>query len=502
MKIPTPIDMTGIETLPSGHFRLRMQIAKRSIRGTFATAEEAAAMRDAAKREIADEIMTPTDGQSIITLGPTFLRRREGNRGIVTEKQRWNSHVVTAAFAPRPVDTIVRRDILDWLDELRAKMTAHKWGHREKAPLSWQTRRHCLNLLRKFFVWAIDREYIVANPALGVVIEREDGDEEEGYQDGWYLDANDQPEFLACWDALEKPKHRAEKWIVAFAIGTGLRQGEQWCLHLADVVVDGPEPHVVVRYGSRDTVNKRYRSPKGKKGDKKNRIVPLYGLGLEAAKRWLAVLPTYAKKNPLGLMFPTERGALRGRSKKPRTWDAVVKSFRSIPRLGRRIWWHLLRHTTASSMVAGWWGRRWSLDDTRAVLGHSSVKVTERYAHLAGSVVLKLGAQAHEEWRSSCHGVATGQILPLKKGRESEAVAGLRSRMSSVRIGPGVPVQNSIGVATGVATAVSAFVALIERVADGEDVTQREWVDAGIALVEAMPASIIEDEVSRRGAPR
>lgn len=488
----TTLDMTGIEELPSGHFRLRIQIAKQKIRGTFATAAEAAAMRDAAKREVADETVRPVDGHSIVTLGPTYLRRRDGNRGIVTERQRWNSHVATAAFAALPVDTVVRRDILDWLDELKAKMTAHKWGHREKAPLSWQTRRHCLNLLRKFFVWAIDREHVVANPTLGVTIEREDGDEEDGYQDGWYLDATDQTDFLACWDGLEKPKHRAEKWLAAFAIGTGLRQGEQWCLHLADVVVDGPEPHVVVRYGSYDAKGQRFRTPKGKKGDKKNRIVPLFGLALEAAKRWLEVLPTYAPRNPLGLMFPTERGALRGKSKKPRTWDAVVASFPTIPRLGRRIWWHLLRHTTASSMIAGWWGRRWTLDDTRAILGHSSVKVTERYAHLAGSVVLQLGAQAQAAWTSSSHGVA----MPPKKAGKTADIVGLRSRKSSVRIRPGVPVQNPIAVATAVATGV----ALLQRFADGGKVADREWVDAVCALLESVPATIADGDAQEGGA--
>jgi integrase len=496
MKPPLkPIDMAGIEELPSGHFRLRIQIARRPIRGTFATAQEAADMRDAAKREIADESMTPVDGHSVLSLGPAFLKRREGNRGISTERTRWTSHVASAAFAPHPVETVVRRDILDWLDELKTKLTSHKWGKRAKTPLSLQTRRHCLNLLRKFFVWAIDREYILANPASDVIVEREDGDEEDGYQEGWYLDANDQREFLASWDDLASPKRRLEKWIVAFALATGLRHGELRCLHLKDVMLDGPEPHVVVHYGSYDAKQKRFRSPKGKKGEKKSRVVPLWGPGLEAATAWMASLSAYAKHNPLGLMFPTERGKLRGRSKTPRSWNAVVASFRSIPRLGRRIWWHLLRHTTASSMIAGWWGRRWSLDDTRAIMGHSSVTVTERYAHLAGSVIHQLGAQAQAAWTASCHAVATPTTKPLQKAGRMAVAAGLRSRMSGVRITPGVPAQTPVAVATAVATGV----ALLQRFADGGEVTDREWVDATCALIESVPATIAAEE---SGAPR
>ena len=53
----------------------------------------------------------------------------------------------------------------------------------------------------------------------------------------------------------------------------------------------------------------------------------------------------------------------------------------------RRVRWHDLRHTCASSLIAGWWGRRWSLEEVKGLLGHSSVKITERYAHLADSVL-------------------------------------------------------------------------------------------------------------------
>jgi integrase len=54
----------------------------------------------------------------------------------------------------------------------------------------------------------------------------------------------------------------------------------------------------------------------------------------------------------------------------------------------RRVRFHDLRHTCASSLVAGWWGRAWRLEEVKAILGHGSVTMTERYAHLAQSVVV------------------------------------------------------------------------------------------------------------------
>lgn len=478
----TTIEMDNIEPLPSGHFRLRMQVGKRPIRGTFATAEEAAAVRDAAKREIVDQSMVVVDGDSIVSLKDAFFVGRQGNRGIATEKTRWSSHIEPSAFAHQALSTVIRRDVLDWLDELRTKMTGHRWGKRAAKPLGWQSRKHCLNLLRSFFEWAVAREIVQANPAAGLVVQREDGDEEDGYQENWFLDAHEQGDLLAAWDFFERAWERAEKWIVGVAIGTGVRQGEQWCLHLKDVHVKGPDPHIVVRYGSWDTKNKRYRSPKGRKGEKKTRIVPLFGLALESMRRWLDALPTYAPKNPFALVFPSRRGARRGRSKVPRTWTRALLRFGVVDRIGRTPWWHLLRHTCASSLVAGWWGRRWSLEDVRTVLGHSSVKVTERYAHLAQSVVHDIATQAQAAWASSSHGAATNASIGLKKTVETPVVAGLRSRMSGVRIPPGVPGQMASERGNSVATASG----LLARIAEGGSVSTREWVDATCDLIQAV----------------
>ena len=60
---------------------------------------------------------------------------------------------------------------------------------------------------------------------------------------------------------------------------------------------------------------------------------------------------------------------------------------------GRHVRWHDLRHTFCSSLVAGWWGRRWTLEEVKAAVGHSTIQMTERYTHLARSA-LKAAAAA------------------------------------------------------------------------------------------------------------
>jgi integrase len=260
--------------------------------------------------------------------------------------------------------------------------------------------------------------------------------------------------------------------IIAFGLGTGLRQGEQWALETRDVHAFDEQPHITVRFGSPGMPTKNGRI----------RRVPLFGLALVTTRRWLQVLPTYASKNPFGLLFPTRMGARRRRGKTfagpprperlrdasahavsilsssavPMTamefgraawptaeWEhretylgrragtalrrlvarglveavvtftegrhgafvryATTKAGRALltggapepkPRslfrqyletagISRRVRWHDLRHSFASSLVAGLWGRPWRLEEVCKVMGHSSITVTERYAHLA-----------------------------------------------------------------------------------------------------------------------
>lgn len=407
------IDMTNITPLPSGNFRVRIEYRGEVLGGTFATVGEAVEVRDALKRKIVDGNLVPTRGASAIDLGPRFLASRAGNRAVDDDEGRWVLHILTAPWARLPIHMVTRKDGLAWLAELKSKLTAYDpkvHGKRVPKPLSWGLRRHCLNLARRFFQWCIDVEEILDNnPFANLTVEREDGDEDEGYQEEWYLDVAEQSRLFTLWDTLPDLdwRDRLEKWIYGFALATGLRLGELCCLHVADVHVDGPDPHVLVRYGSWDPIKERYRSPKGRKGEKKRRQVPLWGLGLASAKAWLEVRASYLKMTPKterlraatnyqdsGLMFPTERGRRRDQ-KPPRSWKKVVEAFGVVPRIGQQPWWHLLRHSCATSLVCRWWSdERWDLDEVQKILGHADIRTTQRYAHLSPSALQAKAAAA------------------------------------------------------------------------------------------------------------
>ncbi len=357
-----------------------------------------------------------THGETLRDYGARWLDQRElaGGKNTKTDKSRWELHVLTAPFVDQPIATIGRRDLKDWIARLRGKRAADKRTGRAIAP---QTVKHVLTLIRSCLQSAVDDELLAVNPATKIKAPKISRDE------GWsYLPPEEQRALLTCAEIPEP-----ERMLIAFAIGSGLREGEIWNLELSDLVVGGSAPHVVVRYG---------KPNHGPTKSGKIRRVPLFGIALAAARRWLELLPTYCRK--VGtcptcgsrLAFPTARGCRRRDGKPPRHWKAYLQAAGladASQRHDRRpVRFHDLRHTCASSLVAGWWGRVWQLTEVRDVLGHTSITVTERYAHLAPGVLAEAGRATVFELPRVGDGVGSAnlpQISPtaasLPKGKAS-----------------------------------------------------------------------------------
>jgi integrase len=382
----------SVTTMPDGRKRVQLWVdGKRRSLGIYDTEEEAKAILSGAA--VAQTRETHNDGVLLRQWGTIALDRREqqGLRGVEEERSRWDAHVADADIAELPVRSIVRADVQRWLDRVLVSKARGSRAKRGKT-ISRRTAANALTILRAVLEDAVSRGVAATNAADGVRLPRARG---KTHDEWTYLTPHEQLQLLSTVPAAIRP-------AVQFAIVAGLRQGEQWSLELVDVHVDAEVPHVVVRYGGPSHMPTKNGKP---------RRVDLLPAAVDAVRAQLGVLVELEKVarkkgkrgNPLGLLFPTIRGSRRQKGA-PTGWETWVE--RAI---GRNVRWHDLRHTCASSLVAGWWGRAWTLTEVCALLGHTSIKVTERYAHLAGTITedaVRATVEATGESTTSAHDLA------------------------------------------------------------------------------------------------
>lgn len=345
------------------------------------TYDRAAALLDAAIARLS----TTGHRVGVATLrdfGPKVLDLRE-QRGIAdtdTERSRWRLHVEPWLCSSWALQEITAREAREWLDDLALKSPArgNKHGTKRRGRLARSTIQNTLNLLRSVLDEAVVQGKLRANPLTGVELPRGAA----RTHDAWtYLTPEEQRKLL---EGLASNRYRSDgdspevrARLVAFAIYTGARQGEQWNLELHDV----SDTHVTLRYGSEG------RATKGRK----IRRVPLMG----EARRAVAEQRVYlrGKPNPERLLWPSVRGGRRYEGE-PTWWrpavDAILPPKKRHDR--RHVRWHDLRHTCASSLVAGWWCPPWPLMHVRDLLGHKSITTTEIYSHLAPAALDAMAA--------------------------------------------------------------------------------------------------------------
>jgi integrase len=255
-----------------------------------------------------------------------------------------------------------------WLARLMLKGGGGRGERRRGKLLSSRTISNVVVLVRVALERAVQEGVLSSNPLRAVRVPRSAGASTE---QGWtVLEADEQRALLdAC--SVEGALYS----MVAIALGTGVRRGELLALEWPDVVLDGPEPHLVIRYG---------KPGKPTKGGRPRRV-PLFGLGLEAITSW--------KSTPRGVdppsvaVFPDHRVKVPA----PAFRRALVRAG-----IARNVRWHDLRHTCATSLLEGWWGRAWTLEEVRQLLGHRSTATTERYLHARGSLVFRAAKEARK----------------------------------------------------------------------------------------------------------
>jgi len=423
--MPKRSHTTGsITRLPDGRFRVRAARQPDGTRpslGFAATEEEALALLALDRKTVFQREGCPTFEAWV----DVVLEQREGDdvRGIRQERSRANSHLKTAHFAKRPIDQVKPADILQWIRALKKKQADDR---REKRKVAHSTVARCFSLASVTFQAAVGI-HIDTNPCNGLEVKKDTRvSDDEDREEAWdWLRLEEQKQFANCESVPEWAR-----LLTIFAWGTGLRQGEQWNLKWQDVHDEVKHPYVFVRVGSK---GKRPKSGK-------TRRVALFGDALLAIRRWRQILPSYLTDprtrkrytNEHGLVWPTPRGCRRqsgAPEKSVRLVDGrkvgkveLLPEWLKAAGISREMRWHDLRHTFCSSLASGVWGAAWTLEEIKDAAGHSSVTVTEKYAHLCETTQQKAVARMGQ-------GLDTG---PLTNGGGSSSLAAILSEFDAL----------------------------------------------------------------------
>lgn len=502
-----------VEVLPSGRARVRFCFGDGrpktvSVSGkgrTFANEAEAEAYR----AEMAGMLICNGAPSTLLgKYGETVIDARELDGDTTdadNERSRWRTHVVADDIGNMAIGEPQSLDVRDWLKRLKRKGLARS------------TRIHCLNLMRAVMHEAFERElHEGPNPCVGIRLKKDKRTDEP-----WtFLLPEEQ-------DALVAATPAPLDCLVDFALGAGLRAGELVTLRLEDVHLDAEPPYITVRYGGLPTPDYPQGQPtkSGKPRDVplfgralaaiKRWLSQLDGylagaprsggaefvrncplsmtyreiidaaaaVGITLTKgavtsEWYMMRQRRGKRagrkaktnaprnpNPLGLVFPGQKGAYRSPNHvipwslwkgSPQKGEPGDRSFHRatvgiLTRAGvaRNVRWHDLRHTCATSLLNGWCGRAWEIAEVCAMLGHASVKTTaDRYAHVSDTILNRaaretIAAQAREfaealvvppAAAAAFHVTSTAPTGPSEILNEN-AGAGHRSRTGDLRLG-------------------------------------------------------------------
>lgn len=177
-------------------------------------------------------------------------RAQDGIRGITRERSRFRVHIEPADFAKMDLEAVEPKDIADWLREMSLKRPLDKRGGERL--LARATIHRSQALVSVIFAEALQRGLIKSNPCAGVKLKRRAGN--EATKEKWAYFTPEEQKTIATCEGIPLP----DRLAIRFAIGTGLRQGEQFSLRLDDLKIDADPPHVARRsrlLAAREAIN-------------------------------------------------------------------------------------------------------------------------------------------------------------------------------------------------------------------------------------------------------
>ncbi|HEX3905510.1 MAG TPA: tyrosine recombinase XerC [Polyangia bacterium] len=302
-------------------------------------------------------------------------------RQFLTAEKRASEHTVRAylhdldEFSAHAEATLGRPPALDELDVITCRSyLASLHGKNDAVTIGRK-----LSSLRAFFRLAVRRRLCKSSPvaALRAPKRAKKLPSFLGKEDvGRLLDADQCPRADdigrdACGQALERA-------LFEIIYGAGLRVSEACHLDVGDLEADGAGAMVRVRQG------------KGRK----DRIVPLGSKARQAYDAYLA-----RRADRLGRTPATDAHALflgvRGRRLGPRAVRRLLGR-RALASGTPRVSPHALRHSFATHLL----GEGADLRAIQEMLGHSSLRTTQRYAHVDIDHLMAVYDKSHPRARS------------------------------------------------------------------------------------------------------
>jgi integrase len=233
-------------------------------------------------------------------------------------------------------------------------------------------------LLNKFFSYAEMSGYIIKNPCKGLKITKDDEEELIDDEDE-IIETFTKEEIKKIINCLSK--NSKIRYIVMFALFTGIRQGELLALKKEDIQNDNVKINKTVKTvrmfddNGKSHYELKVTKPKTKTS---NREVPIPDILKTELKRLDKIVSQ--EKLKLGsayleneLLFPSETGSYIDAKNLRRSWERALSNAEVQKKK-----FHALRHTYATRLFEN----GTSILTVSRLLGHSSLKTTEIYTHV------------------------------------------------------------------------------------------------------------------------
>lgn len=365
MKKPRKYYSGRLQEVESGKWRFMLPpsvTGKPKWSRRYETRELAEQQLNAALHLAAQGELEPDVSVSLGRYGERWLESRQ-YRSVEEDRGLWRRYIAKRPIAEMGLDQIKAGHVKRFVESVsRTRKQVPTKGERyarrtTSACISSQTVRHVYGLLRRCLKEAIVDGHITANPCDGYRLPQ-NAEKQRTSRAAEYLSAAEIDQVLVSSIPL---KYRL---IYEIAIFTGMRAGELWGLRWQDLRLDAPRPTCTVTcsYG----------------GPTKNTKTRAFVLLPRARRAFLRWRDEAKYRAPGDLVFPGRKGRMHADG-----YDAGWSKHKLQIGIRSEVKFHSLRHTFASHLVMGTWGQKWQIHEVREYIDHSSIAVTQRYAHLS-----------------------------------------------------------------------------------------------------------------------